>query len=109
MKPTDKTQPPEFTPVNFAWKLPDGGWARAAFSVEVIAYDQPKDRWLCVLRELINLMDSVPEPIAEPIRSLTGKWVYVPGEGRNGLTLPLKLDTLRGKPRFFYTGDPRVK
>lgn len=96
-------------PVNFGWKLPDGPWVRAAFSVEVIAYDEPRDRWLCVLRALHSQPDSVPEPIAALIRGLINKWVYVPTEGRNGLTLPLKLDTLRGKPRFFYDVDPRIK
>ena len=100
---------PEYASVNFGWKLPDGRWVRATFNVEVIAYDEPKDRWLCVLRKLLSATDTVPEPIAAPIRDLINKWEYVPAEGRNGLTLPLKLDTLRGKPRFFYASDPRLK
>jgi hypothetical protein len=95
--------------VTFGWKLPDGRWVRAQFEAEVVAYDEPRDRWVCILRRLVTDISPVPLPIANPIRELIGKWVQIPTEGRNGQVLPLKLDTLRGKPRYFYEHDPRIK
>ena len=95
--------------VQFGWKQPDGRWIRASFLTEWVAYDSIRDRWLGILRELVSPLDDIPMPIANPIRALIHSWVYVPAEGRNGMTLPLKLDTLRGKPRFFHKDDPRLK
>ena len=98
-----------YNSVHFGWKLPDGRWVRATFGTEWIAYDEPKDRWLGILREVSGALDSVPLPVADSIRNLIDHWVYIPSEGRDGMTLPLKLSTLTGKPRFFYTEDPRLK
>ena len=103
------TAPASSTLVHFGWKLPDGHWVRATFATEWIAYDEPRDRWLGILREVSDALDSVPLPVADSIRSLIGHWVYIPSEGRDGMTLPLKLSTLTGKPRFFYVEDPRLK
>lgn len=99
---------PEQISINFTWRLPDGNRARATFLADVIEYEYVKDRWLCVLRQLQTSLDAVPSAVANYIRELPGHWVYIPTEGKNGLTLPLKLETLLGKPRFFRSEDPRL-
>lgn len=101
----DKMQ--EQITIHFTWRLPDGSRARASFLADVIEYETSKDRWLCQLRQLQTSLDAVPAPVAAYIRELPGHWVFIPTEGKNGLTLPLKLETLLGKPRYFKPEDPR--
>ena len=80
--------------------------ARAIFSVN--ATDLPAGRWLIRLKGPAPALDPrVPADIRQAIENLPDRWVFVPNEARNGLTLPLKLETLTGRIRYFYTDDPR--
>lgn len=97
----------EQTYIHFTWRLPDGSRARATFLADVVSYEAAKDRWLCQLRSITTSLDAIPVGVANYIRALPGKWVFIPTEGRNGMTLPLKLETLLGKPLYFRDHDPR--
>lgn len=94
--------------VSFGWRLPGDARLKVTFSAEVVAYQADKDRWLIRLKGPAPALDPrVPEDIRRAIENLPDRWVFVPGEARNGLTLPLKLETLTGRIRYFYTEDPR--
>jgi hypothetical protein len=96
------------TAVAFSWRLLDNRRIQASFLVEALEYDVSKDRIVCVLRELLTLIDpSVPEETRALIVGLPGHYVNIPSEARLGLTLPLKYETLTKQIRYFYTTDPR--
>lgn len=100
----------EIVPVAFGWRLP-GGEARvkAVFSCALLARDEAKDRWLVQLRELTALTSTavVPPGIDAMVRSLAGRFAYVPAEVKLGMTLPMKIETLDGRIRYFHATDPR--
>ncbi len=94
--------------VSFGWRLPGNVRLKVTFEAEVVAYQADKDRWLIRLKGPAPTLDpNVPADIQHAIAVLPGRWVFVPNEARNGLTLPLKLETLTGRIRYFYTDDPR--
>lgn len=94
--------------VSFGWRLPGDARLRVTFAAEVVGYQADKDRWLIRLTGPAPALDpGVPADIRRAIENLPGQWVFVPNEARNGLTLPLKLETLTGRIRYFYTDDPR--
>jgi aminoglycoside 3-N-acetyltransferase len=94
--------------VSFGWRLPDGQHLAVTFTARVVAYQEERDRWLIQLDTCQSALDSdLPKDIGAAIRSLPGQWVYVPDVARSGLTLPLKLGTLTGRPRYFHAADPR--
>ncbi len=97
----------EIVPVKCAWRLPGNIRIRATFDAEVIAYDVGQDRWLVKLIGLRTIAAGTDADARSLIESQVGRWAYVPGEARRGLTLPLKYETLTGKIRFFYATDPR--
>ncbi len=97
----------KFVPIRFAWKLPDGRWLRAVFRTEMLEYDPPNDRWICRLHECLTDLSLVPVPISQPVTAITGMWARIPQHGIDGNTLALKLDTLRGHPKYFFAQDPR--
>ena len=72
----------------------------------MVEYDAKQDRWLVKLIGVRAAQDADATTRAL-IESQVGKWAYVPSEARRGLTLPLKYETLTGKPRWFYADDPR--
>lgn len=100
----------EIVPVAFGWRLP-GGEARvkAVFSCVLLARDEAKDRWLVQLRELTALTSTavVPPEFEAMIRSLAGRFAFVPAEVKLGMTLPMKIETLDGRMRYFHVIDPR--
>lgn len=94
--------------VSFGWRLADDTRLKVTFAAEVVAYQADKDRWLIRLKGPAPALDPrVPADIRQAIEHLPGQWVFVPNEARNGLTLPLKLETLTGRIRYFYIDDPR--
>ncbi|MCS7060707.1 MAG: hypothetical protein RMN25_06025 [Anaerolineae bacterium] len=95
-------------PVSFGWRLPNDARLKVTFQAEVIAYQPDKDRWLIRLAGPPPALDAqVPADIRQAIEALPGRWVFVPSEARRGVTLPLKLETLTGRIRYFYAHDPR--
>lgn len=96
----------EVIDVHCSWRLPDDSWAKANLRAEVIEYDEKRDRWL-VRFAGAHVAAEVDATTRALIASQVGKWAYVPGVARRGLTLPLKYGTLTGKPRWFYADDPR--
>jgi hypothetical protein len=105
---TVRTQAAETIDVRCGWRLPDGSRVTAAYRAEVIEYDAKQDRWLVKLAgvQTSGEMDATTRALIE---SQVGKWAYVPSEARHGLTLPLKYETLTGKPRWFHPDDPRQR
>jgi len=94
--------------VKCAWRVPNGQWRlHATFDARTIEYNAAQDRWLV---RLTGLRATNADPAARAlIEAQIGRWAYVPGEARRGLTLPLKYETLTGAIRFFYTTDPRER
>ena len=98
----------ERMPVSFGWQLPDGRRFKAVYDTRVVAYEEYKDRWLVVLETLQTELDAgLPPDVQTLVAKLSGQWAYVPDEARNGITLPLKYETLTGRIRYFYRDDPR--
>ena len=91
--------------IHFAWSPPSGR-VKAAYRVDVLEYQAKGDRYICRLVELASVerSGSGDEVNDERLRGLLGKCVRVPGEGLNGMVLPLKMATLDGtlsRPYFF--------
>ena len=93
------------------WRLPDDRRVKVTYQSRVVGYEQDKDRWLVILERLTDAappLTDIPSETRELIERLAGKWIYVPDDARNGITLPLKYETLTGRVRYFYISDPRV-
>ena len=95
----------EVIDVKCGWRLPDGSRTTATYRAQVIEYDPTQDRWLVTFVGMrATDADATTQTLIE---AQVGKWAYVPSEARRGMTLPLKYETLTGKPRWFYADDPR--
>ena len=101
-------EPLETMLVKFSWRLPNNTRFIAHFNAQLRAYEREQDRWIVTLDQLLWITEGVPATVTERIAALTGKWARVPNEARFGMTLPLKFETLAGRIRFFYDGDPRA-
>jgi hypothetical protein len=99
----------ETAPITFSWRLPNiNARVQVTFLARVIEYQQPKDRWLCVLESVQSAIDPrTPHEMEQGIRALVGSWVFVPNEGMRGMPLPIKPETITRQIRFFYRNDPR--
>jgi hypothetical protein len=96
--------------VSFGWRLPDNTRTTVTFSAETKGYDESQDRVIIVLGELQTPLGAALDATTQTlIQNLKGKWVQIPSEARQGLTLPLKYETLTGRIRYFYDVDPRTK
>lgn len=93
--------------VKCSWRLPDGSRTTAAYSADVVEYQAAQDRWLMRLTGA-RVEPGLGDEARGLIASQVGKWAFVPSEARQGLTLPLKYETLTGRVRFFYAEDPRT-
>jgi hypothetical protein len=107
-------QKPDQIAVSMGWRLPDDSRVKVTYNARVIAFEANRDRWLVVLEDLqdpsgFDNLTSLPGDARAKILAIVGKWAYVPDEARNGITLPLKYETLTGQIRFFYSGDPRLQ
>ena len=89
------------------WRLPDESRVKAMFEARFVYYEENKDRWVVVFERNLTDLTGVDAPTVALIDALAGKWAYVPADARNGVTLPLKYETLTGRIRFFYNADPR--
>ncbi len=105
---TVHTQVTEMIDVKCGWRLQDGSRITAVFRAEVIEYDASQDRWLTKLVG-VRVTDEVDATMRAMIESKIGTWIYVPSEARQGMTLPLKYETLTGQVKFFRADDPRPK
>ncbi len=94
--------------VKCSWRLPDGSRTVAVYRAEVIEYDAAQDRWITRLLA-VQMRDDVDATTRALIESKIGTWIYVPSEARQGLTLPLKYETLTGQVKFFRAEDPRLQ
>jgi len=102
---TVRTTSAETIEVTCGWRTPDGSRTTATYRAEIIEYDAARDRWLV---RFTGVQAEDTEPVTRGlIEAQVGKWAYVPSEARRGMTLPLKYETLTGKPRWFYADDPR--
>jgi hypothetical protein len=103
----------EHMAVSFGWKLPDERRVKVTFDTRVVTYEEERDRWLVVLEPLdpaasASLPGDLPNNAATLIQALAGKWAYVPQAAREGVTLPLKFETLTRSGWYFYDADPRI-
>ncbi len=105
---TVRTQAAETIDVMCGWRLPDGSRTTARFRAEVIEYDATQDRWITKLVG-VHAADGVDATTRAMIESKVGTWIYVPSEARQGMTLPLKYETLTGQVKFFRADDPRLQ
>ena len=97
----------EHLDVSMGWRLPDGARVKATFDTQFVTYEEDKDRWVVVFERNLTDLSGVDAQARALIEALAGKWAYVPSDARNGVTLPLKHETLTGRIRFFYEADPR--
>ncbi len=93
--------------VKLSWRLPNNTRFGAHFEARAHAYEAEQDRWIVTFENLVWMTSDMPAAVVERVRALLGKWARVPNEARFGMTLPLKFETLAGRPRFFYDTDPR--
>jgi hypothetical protein len=91
------------------WRLPDGNRVKATFEARFVSYEEDKDRWVVVFERNLTDLSCVDAQARALIEALAGLWAYVPSDARNGITLPLKYETLTGRIRFFYKTDPRLQ
>lgn len=97
-------------PVSMGWRLPDDRRIKVTFHARVVSFEADRDRWLVRLEQLTDATPPLTEISSETrtlIEQLAGQWIYVPDDARNGITLPLKYETLTRRIRYFYTNDPR--
>ncbi len=102
-------EPLETMLVKFGWRLPNNTRFIAHFNAVLRAYEPEQDRWIVTLDKLLWITEGMPAMVTERVAALTGKWARVPNEARFGMTLPLKFETLAGRVKFFYDGDPRAE
>jgi hypothetical protein len=97
-------------PVSMGWRLPDEQRVKVTYQACVVSYEEDRDRWLVQLEQLTDAtppLAQIPAETRALIEQLAGQWIYVPDDARNGITLPLKYETLTRRIRYFYAGDPR--
>lgn len=98
-------------PVSMGWRLPDERRIKVTFHARVVSFEEDRDRWLVRLEQLIDAtppLAEIPPEARALIEQLAGQWIYVPDDARNGITLPLKYETLTRRIRYFYASDPRA-
>ena len=98
-------------PVSMGWRLPDEQRVKVTYHTRVVSYEADRDRWLVQLVRLTSAtppLTEIPPETRALIEQLAGQWIYVPDDARNGITLPLKYETLTRRIRYFYASDPRA-
>lgn len=92
--------------LRFAWRSIQGPRVTARFRALVEGEDPGMRRVFCRLVMLLEVQvpPGVDDPALTPdrLRALEGKQVKVPEEALQGLTLPLKRETLTGGLRIPY-------
>ncbi|HEY3290093.1 MAG TPA: hypothetical protein VGK87_08205 [Anaerolineae bacterium] len=98
----------ELLPVSMGWRLPDESRLKVTFEARFVSYEPDKDRWVVTFERNLSDLSNVDAATQALVAALTGAWAYVPADAREGITLPLKYETLTRQIRFFYDVDPRT-
>lgn len=110
--PESHFNPGESFPVQFAWRLPDGGYIRAVFQADVLDLVPSADKYIVRLSALLAGREETPEGEALPVEAtsrdywalvggLIGRRITVAYEADDGRALYLRLATLTGEHNFF--------
>jgi hypothetical protein len=102
----------ETFPIQFAWRLPEGGYLRAIFQAEVLALVDPADKYIIRLNQLLAGREETAdgETKAKALLSadywqlvgqLVGRIITVAYEAADGRALYMRLETLTGEHNFF--------
>lgn len=96
--------------IAFGWRAPENGArVKTIFNCEILERDETKNRWLVRLMELraISAAQPIPPEMENQIQELIGRYAHVPFEAGTSMTLPMKIETLSGRIRYFHAADPR--
>lgn len=110
--PESHFNPGDSFPVQFAWRLPDGGYIRAIFQAEVLDLVPSADKYLVRLSDLIAGREEDANGEALPaaatsreywamVGALAGKRITIAYEVDDGRALYMRLATLTGEHNFF--------
>ncbi len=101
--------PERIVELQFSWRSIQGPRVAARFRAVVEEEDPVMRRVFCRLVTLLEVQipPGVEDPVLtrERLQALEGKRVKVPEEALQGLTLPLKRETLTGGLRIPYFGE----
>lgn len=103
-------------PAQFVWRLPDGDYIRAVFTVEVLAIVSAADKYIVRLKELVAGRQESAGGEVRPVADLTreywtlvgrlqGRRITIAFEAADGRPLHLRLETLTGEHNFFFRFD----
>ena len=103
-------------PVQFAWRLPDGGMLYAVFRAEVLDIVPAADKYVARLGALLAgrktnaAGESLPAEATsrdywQMVGGLVGKTITVAFEADDGRALYMRLETLTGEHNFFSRYD----
>lgn len=110
--PDNHVNPGESFAVQFAWRLPDGGYIRAVFRADVLDLVPSADKYIVRLSELLAGREETADGEALPVEAtsrdywamvgaLVGRRITVAYEADDGRALYLRLETLTGEHNFF--------
>jgi hypothetical protein len=103
----------ESFPLQFAWRLPQGGYLRAVFQATVLSLVAPADKYVVRLEQLLAGREENAEGEAKSkeelsadywrlVGRLVGRTITVAYEAGDGRTLYMRLETLTGEHDFFF-------
>ena len=106
----------ESFPVQFAWRLPDGGYIRAVFEADVLDHVPAADKYLVRLSKFVAGREEDPDGQSLPaeatsrdywglVGALVGRRITVAYEVDDGRALYMRLETLTGEHNFFTRYD----
>jgi hypothetical protein len=102
----------ESFPIQFAWRLPDGGYLRAVFEAQVLGLIEPADKYLVRLDRLLagreethegtpKLKEELSADYWALVGRLIGRKITLAYEADDGRALYMRLETLTGEHNFF--------
>jgi len=97
-------------PAVMRWRLADNTVIWAGFMAVVKHIDIEQMRLLCQLASIEMLRTSIPPEQVhnawlDKIRDLVGQYAFLPYEAASGTKLNLKLQTLAGDHRYFFSEE----
>ena len=113
----ERSTPPyqigESFPIQFAWKLPTGGYLRAVFQGTVLSLIEPADKYMIRLDQLIAGREETSTGLTKQkeelsadywqlVGRLVGQRITVAYEAGDGRALYMRLETLTGEHDFFF-------
>lgn len=104
--------PGDTFPIQFAWRLPSGGYLRAVFELEVIDLASAAEKYVGRLNRLLAGREETPEGESldstalsrdywAMVGNLIGHKITVAYEVDDGRALYLRLETLTGEHNYF--------